>query len=62
MTRRRKPKAMTVMRDVPDILIHHGDGPIRAGDVVSVSRVFWRNGEHWLQLVDGRQIPDVFTI
>lgn len=28
--------------------------------LVEVKKFFWRNGEGWAQLADGRQCPDVF--
>lgn len=58
------PKTEVITRDVPSVVIWNNPSKegIPAGTEVQVIKEFWRNGEGWLRLRDGREIPDVFTI
>lgn len=55
------PKKMHTTKRVPAVLIWNGtDSDIPSGTTLEVRKAFFRNGEGWARLTDGRELPDVF--
>lgn len=56
-------RTMKIVNDVPAGLrgSDFRDVQMKQGTLVTVVREFWFNGEGWVRLSDGRELPDIFV-